>query len=111
MALSLFTLALSLAASVSSTPFTTTPPLALAPFVQHQRYGLLNNSYIVVLKPDVHSHRGHDVVLAFRMPGRDGWPPDPRVRGRRRADPVPAEPGADEERAREPGGNGELAYL
>ncbi|KAJ7188918.1 serine-type endopeptidase [Mycena filopes] len=52
-----FTFALlCLAASVSSTPFTTTPPRALAPFAQHQRYGLLNNSYIVVLKPDVHPH-------------------------------------------------------
>ncbi|KAJ7188904.1 serine-type endopeptidase [Mycena filopes] len=62
MASSLFTLALSLAASVSSTPLSTSSfysppqrdPLALAPLAQHERYGSINNSYIVVLKPDVH---------------------------------------------------------
>ncbi|KAJ7025899.1 serine-type endopeptidase [Mycena alexandri] len=62
MASSLFTLALSLAASVSSTPLSTNSfyappqrdPLALAPFAQQERYGSINNSYIVVLKPDTH---------------------------------------------------------
>ncbi|KAJ7270130.1 peptidase S8/S53 domain-containing protein [Mycena haematopus] len=60
MASSFFTLALSLAAAVSSTPLSTNPfytpsqrtPLTLAPLVENFRYAPINNSYIVVLKPD-----------------------------------------------------------
>ncbi|KAJ7099389.1 peptidase S8/S53 domain-containing protein, partial [Mycena belliarum] len=56
----LVTLALSLAAAVSSTPLSTshfyTPaqrtPLTLAPLSTDHRYGAINNSYIVMLKPD-----------------------------------------------------------
>jgi len=56
------TLALSLAAAVSSTPLSTSPfypppgraPLAFAPFVESHRYGTINDSYIVVLKKDTH---------------------------------------------------------
>ncbi|KAJ7496681.1 peptidase S8/S53 domain-containing protein [Mycena latifolia] len=60
MASSLFTLALSLAAAVSSTPLSTSPfyspaqrtPLTLAPLSTSHRYGAINNSYIVMLKRD-----------------------------------------------------------
>ncbi|KAJ6590090.1 serine-type endopeptidase [Mycena vulgaris] len=63
MASSLFTLALSLAAAVSSTPLSTSPfytpaqraPLTLAPFSDSHRYGAINNSYIVMLKRDTPS--------------------------------------------------------
>ncbi|KAJ7736851.1 peptidase S8/S53 domain-containing protein [Mycena metata] len=62
MASSLLTLALSLVTSVAGTPLSTNAfyvppqrdPLALAPFAQQERYGSINNSYIVVLKPDTH---------------------------------------------------------
>jgi cerevisin len=62
---SLFTLALSLAASVTSTPLSTNSfysppqraPLALAPlFAEGHRYGSINNSYIVMLKKDTPSY-------------------------------------------------------
>ncbi|KAK7057714.1 peptidase S8/S53 domain-containing protein [Favolaschia claudopus] len=60
MASSLITLALSLAAAVSSTPLSTSSshipslrsPLTPAPFSESHRYGAINNSYIVVLRPD-----------------------------------------------------------
>ncbi|KAJ6491648.1 peptidase S8/S53 domain-containing protein [Mycena vitilis] len=60
MASSLLTLALSLAAAVSSTPLSTSSfysapqrtPISLAPFADVHRYGSINNSYIVVLKQD-----------------------------------------------------------
>ncbi|KAJ7503148.1 peptidase S8/S53 domain-containing protein [Mycena galericulata] len=60
MASSFFTLALSLAAAVSSTPLSTSSfypstqrtPLTLASFHKEHQYGLINNSYIVMLKPD-----------------------------------------------------------
>ncbi|KAJ7350736.1 peptidase S8/S53 domain-containing protein [Mycena albidolilacea] len=64
MASSFFTLALSLAGAVSSTPLSTssfyTPAqrnsLTPAPFAEHQQYGHVNNSYIVVLKKDAPSN-------------------------------------------------------
>ncbi|KAJ7485706.1 peptidase S8/S53 domain-containing protein [Mycena latifolia] len=57
MASSLFALALSLAAAVSSTPLSPSPlyspaPLTLAPLSTSHRYGSINNSYIVMLKRD-----------------------------------------------------------
>ncbi|KAJ6593277.1 peptidase S8/S53 domain-containing protein [Mycena capillaripes] len=65
MASSFFTLALSLAGAVSSTPLSTSPyyspssqatPLTLAPFHETHRYGSINNSYIVVLKENTPAH-------------------------------------------------------
>ncbi|KAJ7108422.1 peptidase S8/S53 domain-containing protein [Mycena crocata] len=60
MASSLLTFALSLAASVASTPLSTSSfylspqrtPLTPAPFHDNHRYGPINNSYIVMLKRD-----------------------------------------------------------